>query len=94
MRSLKPVTPEEAMAVWSSIKNPSARSVAREGEVGAPPAEDAGRCAREIAQLPQAAPPRRHQGAPKGRPLPGTFASGWKHRMDGRRSLDSIWSPS
>ena len=29
MRSLKPVTPEEAMAVWSSIKNPSARSVAR-----------------------------------------------------------------
>jgi hypothetical protein len=21
--------------------------------------------------------------APKGRPLPGTFASGWKHRMDG-----------
>jgi hypothetical protein len=29
MRSPKPVTPEEAMAVWSSIKNPSARSVAR-----------------------------------------------------------------
>jgi hypothetical protein len=29
MRSLKPVTPEEAMTVWSSIKNPSARSVAR-----------------------------------------------------------------
>src|SRR5271167_1595809 len=29
MRSLKPVTPEEALAVWSSIKNPSARSVAR-----------------------------------------------------------------
>ena len=29
MRSLKSVTPEEAMAVWSSIKNPSARSVAR-----------------------------------------------------------------
>jgi 5-methylcytosine-specific restriction enzyme A len=29
----------------------------------------------------------RHAGiklAPKGRPLPGTFASGWKHRMDGR----------
>jgi hypothetical protein len=28
----------------------------------------------------------RHAGiklAPKGRPLPGTFASGWKHRMDG-----------
>jgi hypothetical protein len=21
--------------------------------------------------------------APKGRPLPGTFASGWQHRMDG-----------
>jgi hypothetical protein len=46
----------------------------------------------------------RHAGikvAAKGRPLPGTFASGWKHRMDGgwerraiRRSLDSIWSPS
>ena len=29
MRSPYPVTPEEAMAVWSSIKNPSARSVAR-----------------------------------------------------------------
>jgi hypothetical protein len=29
MRPPKPVTPEEAMAVWSSIKNPSARSVAR-----------------------------------------------------------------
>src|SRR5262249_27311610 len=29
MRLPKPVTPEEAMAVWSSIKNPSARSVAR-----------------------------------------------------------------
>jgi hypothetical protein len=29
----------------------------------------------------------RHAGiklAPKGRPLPGTIASGWKHRMDGR----------
>jgi 5-methylcytosine-specific restriction enzyme A len=29
----------------------------------------------------------RHAGirlTPKGRPLPGTFASGWKHRMDGR----------
>ncbi len=29
----------------------------------------------------------RHAGiklAPKGRPLPGTFASGWKHRMDGK----------
>jgi HNH endonuclease len=28
----------------------------------------------------------RHAGiklAPKGRPLPGTLASGWKHRMDG-----------
>jgi hypothetical protein len=28
----------------------------------------------------------RHAGiklAPKGRPLPGTIASGWKHRMDG-----------
>jgi hypothetical protein len=28
----------------------------------------------------------RHAGirlTPKGRPLPGTFASGWKHRMDG-----------
>jgi hypothetical protein len=28
----------------------------------------------------------RHAGiklAPQGRPLPGTFASGWKHRMDG-----------
>jgi hypothetical protein len=28
----------------------------------------------------------RHAGikvAAKGRPLPGTFASGWKHRMDG-----------
>jgi hypothetical protein len=28
----------------------------------------------------------RHAGiklASKGRPLPGTFASGWKHRMDG-----------
>jgi hypothetical protein len=29
MRSPKAVTPQEAMAVWSSIKNPSARSVAR-----------------------------------------------------------------
>ena len=29
MRSPKSVTPQEAMAVWSSIKNPSARSVAR-----------------------------------------------------------------
>jgi hypothetical protein len=29
MRSPKPVTPEEAMAIWSSIKNPSSRSVAR-----------------------------------------------------------------
>jgi hypothetical protein len=29
MRSPKPVTPEEAMAVWSSIKNPSSRSVAK-----------------------------------------------------------------
>ena len=29
MRSLKPVTPAEAMAVWSSIPNPSARRVAR-----------------------------------------------------------------
>ena len=29
MRSPNPVTPEEAMAVWSSIKNPSARSVAK-----------------------------------------------------------------
>jgi transposase-like protein len=29
MSSLRPVTPEEALAVWSSIKNPSARSVAR-----------------------------------------------------------------
>jgi hypothetical protein len=29
MRSLKPVTPAEAMAVWSRTKNPSARSVAR-----------------------------------------------------------------
>src|SRR5277367_4307552 len=27
--SPKPVTPEEAMAVWSSIKNPSSRSVAK-----------------------------------------------------------------
>jgi hypothetical protein len=29
MRSPKQVTPEEAMAVWSSIENPSARSVAK-----------------------------------------------------------------
>jgi hypothetical protein len=29
MRSPKPVTPEEAMAVWSSIRNPSSRSVAK-----------------------------------------------------------------
>jgi hypothetical protein len=29
MRSPKPVTPEEAMAVWNALKNPSARSVAR-----------------------------------------------------------------
>jgi hypothetical protein len=29
MKSPNPVTPEEAMAVWSSIKNPSTRSVAR-----------------------------------------------------------------
>jgi hypothetical protein len=29
MRSPKPVTPAEAMAVWSSIKNPSGRSVAK-----------------------------------------------------------------
>jgi hypothetical protein len=29
MRSPKPVTPEEAMATWNTIKNPSARSVAR-----------------------------------------------------------------
>jgi hypothetical protein len=29
MRSPKPVTPEEAMAVWNTLKNPSARSVAR-----------------------------------------------------------------
>jgi hypothetical protein len=29
MRSPKPVTPEEATAVWSSIRNPSARSVAK-----------------------------------------------------------------
>jgi hypothetical protein len=29
MRSPKPVTPEEAMAVWSSISNPSARRVVR-----------------------------------------------------------------
>jgi hypothetical protein len=29
MRSPKPVTPAEAMAIWSNIKNPSARSVAR-----------------------------------------------------------------
>jgi hypothetical protein len=29
MRSLTPVTPEEAGAVWSSIRNPSARRVAR-----------------------------------------------------------------
>jgi hypothetical protein len=29
MRSPEPVTPEEAMAVWSSIENPSARSVAK-----------------------------------------------------------------
>jgi hypothetical protein len=29
MRSLKSVTPAEAMAVWNTIKNPSARSVAR-----------------------------------------------------------------
>jgi hypothetical protein len=29
MRSPKPVTPDEAMAVWSSIPNPSARRVAK-----------------------------------------------------------------
>jgi hypothetical protein len=29
MRSLKSVTPEEAMAVWNTLKNPSARCVAR-----------------------------------------------------------------
>jgi hypothetical protein len=29
MRSLKSVTPEEAMAVWNTLKNPSARTVAR-----------------------------------------------------------------
>jgi hypothetical protein len=29
MRSPKPVTPEEAMAIWNALKNPSARSVAR-----------------------------------------------------------------
>jgi hypothetical protein len=39
--------------------------------------------AREVAELPQSASPRRIKIAPKGRPLPGTFASGWKHRMDG-----------
>ncbi len=38
----------------------------------------------------------RHAGiklAPKGRPLPGTIASGWKHRMDGgweRRALRQL----
>ena len=29
MRSPEPVTPAEAMRVWSSMKNPSARSVAK-----------------------------------------------------------------
>ena len=32
----------------------------------------------------------RHAGikvAAKGKPLPGTFASGWKHRLDGVASM-------
>jgi hypothetical protein len=66
----------------SSTADQTARAISIRSANGASPRRPRPTCTRSRGAIAGGSGTPASKLAPKGRPLPGTFASGWKHRMD------------